>query len=316
MSVDARTDVRRWWGQHWIEVLERAGPSAARRVQRGHAIARRGVVDGLRIGPGEIVGSVAEDRVSPYQVRLSWPLPPDDAWDAAVRTLGSELRFTAALLDGQLPPDLADALADAGVRLLPELSDLELTCPCTERVPLCRHVAAVYVAAGVAVDRDPTLLLVLRGRSRDRLLGSVRTDRGPASLGGGPLPDLSLGLEAAHGDLDAVELHPAPVGDPASLFRHLGEPPGVDDDLPFVAIIERAAAGAWRLAAGEGSEAADQALLLAELRAQRTATASSLADALGRDPAAIRAELDRLFEAGTVMRTGSGGGARYRAAAT
>ena len=316
MSVDARTDIRRWGGQHWRAGLERAGPSAARQVQRGHAIARRGAVEDLRIGEGEVVGSVAEDRVRPYRIRLGWPLPSDEAWAGAVHTLGSELRFTAALLDGDLPTDLADALAGAGVRLLPELADLELSCTCTEPFELCRHVAAVYIAAGVIVDRDPTLLLQLRGRSRDQLLGSVRTDRGPSVLGGGPLPDLSLGLEAAHGDLDAIELRPAPVDDPSSLFRHLGEPPGVDDDLPFVALIERAAAGAWRLAAGEGADAADQALLLAELRAQRTATAPSLADALGRDVEVIRAELDALFAVGTVMRTGSGDRARYRAAAT
>jgi hypothetical protein len=82
---------------------------------------------------------------------------------------------------------------------------------------------------------------------------------------------------------------------------------------PLVRTIERAAAGAWRLAAGEGAAAADEELLLAELRGQRVGTAASLADALGRDADEIRAELDRLFEEGTVMRTGSGDRARYRA---
>jgi hypothetical protein len=307
-------DPRRWWGQRWQEVLEEAGPSYARRVQRGQALARRGSVEDLRLEPGRITAVVREDRIAPYRVELRWPLPDDEAWDAAIAALSAELRFTAALLDGHLPEGIDEVLRDAGVRVIPEPGDLELVCTCTERVRLCRHVAAVHTAAGALVDRDPFLLLALRGRSKDALLRALRSGRG----GGGPRElaeglDLSRGLFEALGDLDAVVLHPAPVEDPAALFHRLGEPPGVDDVRPLVRTIERAAAGAWRLAAGEGAAAADEELLLAELRAQRVGTAASLAGSLGRDAAEVRLELDRLFEEGAVMRTGTGDRARYRA---
>jgi hypothetical protein len=308
------TETRRWWGQRWQELLERAGPSHARRVQRGQALARRGSVEDLRIEVGRITGTVREDRIAPYRVELLWSPPDETAWEDAIAALSSELRFTAALLDGQLPEGIDRILADAGVRVIPEPGDLDLRCTCTERVRLCRHVAAVHTAAGALIDRDPFLLLALRGRKRDALLRALRSERGggdPSSLGEGL--DLSQGLYGAHGDLDAIVLHPAPVEDPAALFHRLGEPPGVEDVRPLVRTIERAAAGAWRLAAGEGSAAADEELLLAELRAQRVGTAGSLAEALGRDTETVRAELDRLFEEGTVMRTGSGERARYRA---
>jgi hypothetical protein len=308
------TETRRWWGRRWQELLERAGPSHARRVQRGQALARRGSVEDLRIEPGVVSGVVREDRTAPYRVELLWPPPDDAAWDAAIGALSAELRFTAALLDGQLPEGIDEILAAAGVHVIPEPGDLDLRCTCTERVRLCRHVAAVHSAAGALVDRDPFLLLTLRGRNRDALLRALRSERGggdPSSLGEGL--DLSRGLYEAHGDLDAVPLHPAPVDEPAALFHRLGEPPGVDDVRPLVRTIERAAAGAWRLAAGEGSAAADEELLLAELRAQRVGTVGSLAEALGRDEDEVRSELDRLFEEGAVMRTGSGERARYRA---
>jgi predicted ArsR family transcriptional regulator len=90
----------------------------------------------------------------------------------------------------------------------------------------------------------------------------------------------------------------------------------VVDDRALAAIIERAAAGAWRLAAGDGAAAADEELLLTELRAQRVATATALATALGRDAATVRAQLDELYEQGAVLRTGSGERTRYRAAAS
>jgi uncharacterized Zn finger protein len=310
----ARVDTdRAWWSRRWMDVLDAAGPAHARRVQRGEASARRGQVEDLDIARGVVRGRVREDRVSPYRVTLGWPAASDGAWADAVAALGAELRFTAAILDGDLPEDAADTFAAAGVPLTPTPDALERSCTCTEPTSWCRHVAAVHTAAGLAFARDPFLLLGLRGRSRDELLRALRADRGdPAAPAGADL-DLRAGMFAARADLDAVPLAPHPVRDPSALLRQLGEPPGVDDDRAFVEAIDRAAETAWRLAAGEGAEAADEELLLAELRAQRTASAPSLAQALARDEAGVGEQLDALFAAGTVLRTGNGDRARYRA---
>jgi hypothetical protein len=308
-----RSEVRRWWGERWLEVLDEAGPAASRHIQRGQALARRGAVEDLAVEPGTIVGSVPEDRARPLRVELAVPLASDEAWEAAIDALAGELRFTAALLEGDLPHDLHAALTDAGVVLFPGRNEIVPTCTCPERARLCRHAVAVHVAAGTLIDRDPTLLLVLRGRGREELLNRVRANRGGDEPGHNVALELSRGLEEAGGDLDRIELHPAPVDDPAGLFRHLGDPPGVDDIRPLVALIERAAAGAWRLAAGDGAAAADEELLLAELRAKRVASAEALAEALGRDVDVVRGELDGLFEVGAVLRTGAGMHARYRA---
>jgi hypothetical protein len=310
------SEPRRWWGQRWNAVLDAAGPAHARRVQRGQALARRGLVDDLEIVPGRITASVPEDRISPFAVELRWAVPDEVAWEAATEALSREVRFTAALLDGELPEGLDEVLEGAGVRLLPTPDDLDQRCSCPERTPWCRHVAAVHTAAGARFDRDPSQLLLLRGRRRDDLLRAVRAERQPDT--GPPTVelDLSAGLTGARGDLDAITLHPAPVDDPAALLLHLGDPPGVDDVEPLLRLVERAAAGAWRLAAGDGADAADEELLLAELRAQRMASAAALAEALGRDAADVTTQLDGLFETGQVLRTGSGDRARYRVAAT
>lgn len=301
----------RAWGARWGAILDEAGPGAARRVQRGQALARRGAVEDLRIEEGAITANVVADR-QPYEVRLAWPVPGEPAWARATTALGAELRFLAALLDGSLPGALVDELEQAGIRVLPELADLDLHCGCDDPNALCPHVVAVHTTAGARIERDPTVLLRLRGRDRDELLRELRGESGQEPFAD-PALDLTRGLDAAHGDLDAIELRPAPVDDPASLLYHLGPPPGVDDLDPLAAIVERAAAGAWRLAAGDGAEAADEELLLAELRGQRVASAASLAGALGRDLTGVRDQLDRLFAEGTVLRTGSGERARYRA---
>ncbi len=307
---------RQWWTQRWLALVEQTGPEHARRVQRGHALVRRGLVDDLTIEPGRITGTVPEDRGPPARVELRCRVPDAAAWRSAVARLSAELRFTAALLEGVLPEGIDEVLADAGVVLVPELDELEQRCTCREHARLCRHVAAVHIAAAIRFDRDPFLLLELRGRTRDDLLQVLRSERGGEVGVPDAELDLSVGLFAPRGDLDAIALRPAPIEDPAALLTHLGPPPGVSDLTPFVRLVERAAATAWRVAAGDGAAAADEEVLLAELRAQRVGTAVSLADALGRDAEEVRDELDRLFDEGTVMRTGSGTRARYRAAAS
>lgn len=308
--------VRHWWTGRWLEPLEQAGPAHARQVARGQALARRGAVEDLSITTGRVTGSVREGRGRPARVELRWATPPEAVWDAAVAALSAELRFTAALLEGSLPDGLDEVLADAGVPLFPDFDELQQRCTCAQRPLPCRHVVAVHAAAGARFDRDPFLLLELRGRSRDWLLRELRAERnGDATVAPAGLA-LSHDLYAARGDLDAIELRPAPLDDPAALVAHLGPPPGVADPAPVVRLVERAAETAWRLAAGAGTAAADEEVLLAELRAQRIGTAASLAAALGRTVEEVRRDLDRLFEAGSVMRTGSGADARYRAAAS
>jgi uncharacterized Zn finger protein len=306
---------RHWWSRRWLEVVEDTGASMARRVQRGQGLARRGAVDQLELRPGRITAKVSDDQPRPYDVVLRWPVADEGTWQAAVTTLSSELRFTAALLDGDLPEEAEAVLAEAGVRLVPRLDEVAFTCPC-DAEGLCPHVVAAWTSVGAVLDRDVFSLLRLRGRDRDTLLTALRHERGAGAAPADDGLDLRHGLFEQRGELEDIELHPAPSTDPAGLFRQLGEPPGVDDERPFEQLIERAAATAWRLAAGDGSEAADEELLLAELRAQRVGTAVSLAEALGRDVEEVRDELDRLFSDGTVMRTGSGDGAKYRAAAS
>lgn len=302
------------WGARWREVLTSGPPAVARDVQRGQALARRGAVTDLVIEPGRIAGRVRDDRLTEARAECCWPVPDDEVWAGAIEALASEVRFTAALLEGQLPIEALALFEAVGVALIPTAEQLTMRCTCAPQLAPCRHLAALHVAAALRLDRTPTLLLVLRGRNREELLHAVRAERG-----GGVAPslldrvDVSAGIEAARADLDAIELHPAPVVDPAALLEHLGEPPGVEDLTPLVEAVERAAATAWRLAAGDGAEAAEEEVLLAELRAQRVATVASLAAALGRAPEEVAARLDALFAAGAVLRTGAGERLRYRA---
>ncbi|MFP4310705.1 MAG: hypothetical protein ACLFS9_01820 [Nitriliruptoraceae bacterium] len=299
--------VRHWWGDRLLALLDDTGAAAARAVQRGRALARRGAVEEVTLRPGRVTGTVLEDRAAPIEVEIGWPVTDEAGWERAAERLGRRLRPIAALLEGGLTPVLVEELAAAGIELLPDVAALAPRCGCGASPSWCRHAAALHTVVATRLDRDPMLLLELGGRTRDQLLAALR----------GVVPAAAVSAEhrpgPVAGDLDDLEVHPRPVPHPAHLLHQLGPPPGVEDPAPLEALVTRAAATAWQLAAGDGAEAADEAALLSELRAQRVATVASLAQVLGWDPEVVDRGLEALFERGEVLRTGSGERTRYRA---
>lgn len=313
------TDTRATWSDRWLKVIESTGAAFAQRLSRGRYFARKGVVHDLTVEPGRVTARVRDSRTHPYSVEITVPRFDEDEWKAATAALSGELRFTARLLDGELPEEVDEALGPVGLGLFPTADEVTGTCTCSETRMPCKHVAAVHYRVADRMDDDPFVLLQLRGRDRDTLLAALRSARsggteGVARAGVVTLDELAeVDLFSSRGDLNAVTVHPERVEDPAVLFERLGDPPGVEDTVPFERMIGRTAEFAWRLAAGEGSDAADDELLVAELRAQRMGTAASVATALGWDEERTREALDRLFEAGAVMRGGVGEKAKYRA---
>lgn len=311
------------WGAAWLTAMGEQGRGYAERLGRGPYYVSRGAVRSLEITSGQASANFLHGRQRSQRVVLEVEPLPEDQWEAMVHTLAGELRFTAAIADGQLPPEAVPLLDDAGVHLVPSHDEVTETCNCTEGGgDPCRHIASVHHAIAQELDDDPFLLLRLRGRDVRTLRASLRAARtgedlataarSPDAIGIDELEDTDL--FGARGDVDDIVLHPRRVEDPAWLFEQLGEPPGIDDSLPLEQLIVRAADTAWKIAAGDGAEVADTELLLTELRAQRMSTAPQLAEALGWDVETVAEALDQLYHDDEVMRMGDGLDAKYRAA--
>ena len=310
------------WGDRWLAAMGDVNQAFAEQLARGAYYVSRGAIRQLELTAGQVNSTFQYARGRPRSLVIHVAPLGDEAWELLVETLAEELRFSAQLYEGELPVELGPVLDDVGVRLVPTRDEVEETCICTDEDDPCIHVAATHHALARRFDDDPFRLLTLRGRDRETLLASIRarrsgTDLRTAARSPDALPfeeiDVTDGRRA-RADLEAVTVHPHRVEDPAWLFDHLGDPPGVDDTVPLQKLIGRAADTAWRLAAGEGADVADDEVLLAELRSQRMATAGELAEAVGSGAEVVREALDRLFEDGQVMRMGSGDAAKYRAA--
>jgi uncharacterized Zn finger protein len=255
-----------WWGQRWIEALERVLRGDAGRLARGKTYARAGRTHDLLVLGGKISAKVTGSRATPYEVNIELAQLSDEAWQAAISGMATRARYAAELLAGQMPLAIDDVFRDAGTSLFPaERTDLSTTCSCPDWGDPCKHVAATHYLLGEALDQDPFLLFELRGRSKERVLAGIRGaleaiavadyDRAPHAL---PTLDFTFDVPST----------------PAAVLRQLGTPAAWRGESSpaerLSPLVRRAADEARRIALG-GSEA--------EARAEKEEAAASLAAA-------------------------------------
>ncbi len=166
-----------WWSRRFLSAVESILTGG--RLTRGRTYARQGQVIDLGIGAGLVVAQVQGTRRTPYGVQISMPAASDERWEAIIETLAGQAGYAARLLAGELPHEIEDVFAQAGVALFPERgSHLITSCTCPDWATPCKHAAAVCYLMAEAFDDDPFLLLAFRGREREALLAELRARRG------------------------------------------------------------------------------------------------------------------------------------------
>ena len=166
---------RTWWGRAWIKAMEDSALDE-RQLRDGRKYARGGYVDAITVSPGRLAASVRDyedDTVYQTVMRLE-PLS-DSEWRRFLDQVATQSGHIAALLDGDMPADLIDAASDAGVRLLPEIGDLDPECSCPGWELPCRHAAALAYQVSWLLDADPFVLLLLRGKAAADLLADLQS---------------------------------------------------------------------------------------------------------------------------------------------
>ena len=243
-----------WWGRAWLAALEQRTGLDPARLGRGSAYARGGAVRTLDVAPGRVTASVRGSRPVPYDVTLALREFTDDEWGRVLDVVSARIGHAAALLDGELPTDLAADVAAAGLSLLPDAGELTMTCSCPDDAVPCKHQAAVCYLVADLVDRDPFELLLLRGRPRNQVLAELRRRRSGT--------DETVEPEATD-DVDAAEAFartPAPLPDlplpptrPGKPGLLVGAPPdGAVHPPDLQALAADAAQRAWELLTGVG----------------------------------------------------------------
>lgn len=171
-----------WWSARFIDGLESTGVGG--RLARGKRYARVGQVVDLRIDAGAAVALVQGSRPRPYRVRIGLTAYGKGEWARIEQALADDAWYTAKLLAGEMPPDIEDVFAAAGLALFPAgIRDLAMDCSCPDYEVPCKHLAATLYLLAESLDDDPFAVLALRGRSRDELLANLGARRGGTATG-------------------------------------------------------------------------------------------------------------------------------------
>ncbi|MET9257398.1 SWIM zinc finger family protein [Streptomyces sp. NPDC003717] len=208
-----------WWGSAWVTALEEGALDAARLV-RGRRYAEEGHVDAITVTPGHVLAYVRGSRARPYRVQVRLRTLGEEGWERFLDAAADRPGHIAALLDGELPHDLADC----GAPLLPGPGDLAPQCSCPDSGHPCKHAAALCYQTARLLDADPFVLLLLRGRGERGLLDALsrrsaaRAARAAQDRDPAPLPGVRAGEALA-----ARTLPPLPPPRPAP--PHPEQPP-------------------------------------------------------------------------------------------
>jgi uncharacterized Zn finger protein len=166
-----------------VDALEQRAQLDRNRLPRGRTYARTGAVGEIGVRAGAIMASVQGSRAKPYKVTVRVRTYSDQEWEITLATLASRAGHLAALLDGEMPPGVADDLAAANIDLLPVAGELQPRCSCPDWANPCKHAAAVCYLVADTLDADPFLLFLMRGRGRDTVLAGLRARRAAAGAG-------------------------------------------------------------------------------------------------------------------------------------
>lgn len=184
-----------WWGKAWVRAVEEAA-YAEGDLRAGRSLARAGAVGGIAVDAGSVVAAVM-DRGEVRSVQVLIPvLEPADV-DGFVDVVAAESGRIAALLAGELPHTLVEHTEEAGVELLPYGAELDASCTCGAWLQPCPHALAVLSQLAWLLDKDPMVLLHLRGLARESLLAALHevTAAREESADDGRLPDDRLGID-------------------------------------------------------------------------------------------------------------------------
>ncbi|MGP3684232.1 SWIM zinc finger family protein [Streptomyces sp. IBSNAI002] len=293
---------RTWWGHAWLRALEDSALDGEQ-VRQGRRNARAGSVGAVTVRPGGLTAVVRDRDGTAHRTDVLVQEFTGTQWDRLLGVAAGESGYIAALLDREVPPELAEDAAAAGADPLPGIGDLDPRCDCGEW-DHCPHTAALCYQVARLLDQDPFVLLLLRGRGERELLRELE-ERSSAEARA-PQPAADEGVAAAEAFAARAVLPPLPAL--PGLPQAPGQPPTLDTeaeadglDVDAVEFLAQAAASeAYRLLAealapGHADRVPPPPLTTAEDAVRLTAQANDirlrarLSAATGRD----RAETER-----------------------
>ena len=227
-----------WWAVRWLEAIEKFGPQ--KRVARGRSYARKGQIVDLQFEPGRISASVQGSREQPYTVAIFLDTMHEELQPDLIQELRQRPIFAATILGGELHPDIEQLFRKYKVSIFPTREEGNRSvCSCPDNQNPCKHIAAVYYTISLELERDPFLLLYLRGIPKDRIFIS-RQDLFRAEKTE-PLPTepSQFWKTPRLPNMDLMDPESASLNERPAVLRRLGSFPFWRGDQDFLKTLEQ-----------------------------------------------------------------------------
>jgi uncharacterized Zn finger protein len=160
IRIVARAAGSTWWGKQWLEAFNHI--SDANRLPRGRAYAGNGSVLDIRFSGNQIAAEVQGSQDDPYEVKIVIPAFSEKEKQTVARLVSDNPDLLSRLLNRELPPELNDACARAGIHIFPRRwNDLRANCSCPDWAAPCKHLAAIIYVVANEIDKNPFLVFDL-----------------------------------------------------------------------------------------------------------------------------------------------------------
>jgi uncharacterized Zn finger protein len=162
-----------WWSKKWNSAISSFTMSS--RIDKGREYARAGNVLSIEVFKGEIQAEVQGNSSEPYEVNMEIDSFTKEQWEKIMKIMAQKAIFCAMILNGEMPENIEEAFKEAGVSLFPKKQIHLITqCSCMDTANPCKHIAAVHYMLGLEFDKDPFVILKLRGMAKGEFLKALR----------------------------------------------------------------------------------------------------------------------------------------------
>ncbi len=168
-----RTRGQSFWARAWVTAVEDVWPEEEP-LKKGRSFARSGRIGPITVSPGRVAAEVYGGEET-YTTQLTLTELDADEWDLLWEKTADRPAETEAVLAGELPEDLLEAVEDARVRMLPGYGDLDADCDCDALDHPCPHATALSYQLSWLLDEDPWLLPLIRGRGAGEAVEELKS---------------------------------------------------------------------------------------------------------------------------------------------
>jgi uncharacterized Zn finger protein len=203
-----------WWGRALVRSFEELTVEAGD-LAKARSLARSGRLGAIVVIDAMASAVVDPGSTGPLMAQVKIDRLDDTGWTTFAMEAARESGYAAALEAGELPADLVEHADEAGSEVLPGSGDIDTACECDAWAQPCVHALALLYQLAWQVDRDPYVLLLLRGRTREGLLAEVSAlasgaatpgveEREQARMRAAQVLALAEGAPSGHGLADAA----------------------------------------------------------------------------------------------------------------